>query len=447
MKIKDLIVMSLRSLWRRKLRTFLTVFGVVIGSISIILMLSVGIAMEQNFRTQIESMGQLTMIEVGKKFNDTTSVLNDEIIEQLEAIPGVNAVIPRREIYVYLQSGKYRTFWTTQLVGMSQQEMELLGYTNMAEGSSLKDGEKNSIVLGGGILREFVRVGKDYDWENATDLDIDIGEKMEILIGSYDWETKNLMDENYVDGTHFNFSDGYEVSLAGITPTTDYNTMYSAFIPIDLWKQLYDTQNQYLRNLYGDEQYDEYYATNEGTYNRIYVKVADENDVTSIQQTIIDMGLSAYSSMDYLNEMQTMSRVIQMFLGGIGAIALFVAAIGITNTMMMATYERTREIGIMKVIGARITDIQKMFLIEALMIGALGGFAGVVISYLISWGLNIIGGPIMAGMMGTASGKISVIPIWLASASFLFSTFIGLISGYFPAKRAMKLSALSAMRE
>ncbi len=100
----------------------------------------------------------------------------------------------------------------------------------------------------------------------------------------------------------------------------------------------------------------------------------------------------------------------------------------------------------MKVIGARITDIQHMFLIEALMIGALGGLIGVTLSYTLSFILNYFGLHFMMDMMGI-DGKISIIPIWLASASFAFSTLIGLISGYFPARRAMKLSALSAMRE
>ena len=153
--------------------------------------------------------------------------------------------------------------------------------------------------------------------------------------------------------------------------------------------------------------------------------------------------------MEYLNEMKKASNSIQIMLGGIGAISLVVAAIGITNTMMMSIYERTKEIGVMKVIGARLTDIKKMFLVEALVIGALGGLVGVIFSYLLSYILNKFGPQIageMFAMLGGGGGSVSVIPPWLAGAALLFSTIIGLLAGYFPARRAMGLSALTAIK-
>ncbi|MGL4799690.1 MAG: ABC transporter permease, partial [Cellulosilyticaceae bacterium] len=119
---------------------------------------------------------------------------------------------------------------------------------------------------------------------------------------------------------------------------------------------------------------------------------------------------------------------------------------GITNTMMMSIYERTKEIGVMKVIGAKLTDIKKMFLMEALMIGAIGGTVGVIFSYGISFIMNQFGPQIAASLMMGGGGAISEIPVWLAGAALVFSTLIGLVSGYFPARRAMKLSALSAIR-
>jgi len=142
--------------------------------------------------------------------------------------------------------------------------------------------------------------------------------------------------------------------------------------------------------------------------------------------------------------------MIQGILGGIGAISLLVAALGITNTMIMSIYERTKEIGIMKVIGANLGDIRKMFLLEAGMIGFLGGSAGLIISYILSLLMNTVLSGIMSTMLGAVGGgggsTVSIIPWWVAVGALVFATTIGIISGYSPARRAMHLSALESLR-
>jgi ABC-type antimicrobial peptide transport system permease subunit len=125
-----------------------------------------------------------------------------------------------------------------------------------------------------------------------------------------------------------------------------------------------------------------------------------------------------------------------------------VAALGITNTMIMSIYERTREIGIMKVLGCLLGDIGKMFLLEAGLIGAIGGLLGILFSQGVSFLMNKAGVSLIGGMIYTGSGvtRISIIPVWLMLAAVAFATFVGLVSGFYPARRAMKLSALSAIR-
>ena len=150
----------------------------------------------------------------------------------------------------------------------------------------------------------------------------------------------------------------------------------------------------------------------------------------------------------------------QLFLGSLAAISLLVAAIGITNTMIMSIYERTREIGVMKVLGCRVGNIRAVFLMEAGLIGFGGGLAGVGISLLISKLLNYLsmnggmgadGGGMLSGMMGGMGGmasgsQLSIIPGWLIVAAIAFATVIGLISGFYPANRAVKISALEAIK-
>ncbi|ONI43369.1 hypothetical protein AN640_06395 [Candidatus Epulonipiscium fishelsonii] len=452
MKIDDLIMMSVRSLWRRKLRTFLTVLGVIIGACSIILMLSLGIAMQENFDQSLDDMGQLTVIDVYADYygNPDAPKLDDEAIKTFSAIEGVELVLPERKTRGYLEFGKYRTSWEIEIVGMALKEMIAMGY-EPETGRLMTENEKNVILIGDQLRHEFIKKGQKLDWSNLPPpIDFVLEEDtVEIIVAELDWETGDPIDKNYED-KKIKLPDTWDVNVIGIMPSTSYETAYSAFVPLEIYEEIILEKEKYLRDLQGEENYEEQYNDeNKSKYDSFKVKVADENDVVDVQDIIKEMGYEAYSEMEYLEDIQSMSNSVQLLLGGIGAISLFVAGIGITNTMIMAIYERTREIGVMKVIGARITDIQKMFLLEALLIGLLGGTIGLGISYILSYALNHFG-PIIAGELISqfAGGgeKISVIPIWLAGAVLVFSSLIGLISGYFPARRAMKLSALSAIK-
>jgi ABC-type lipoprotein release transport system permease subunit len=184
-------------------------------------------------------------------------------------------------------------------------------------------------------------------------------------------------------------------------------------------------------------------------YDSILVLVTDINSVEGVRDAINDMGFHADSMFfDWLGSMQEQSQTMQLFLGAIGAVSLFVAAIGIANTMIMAIYERTKEIGVMKVIGARIKDIKRLFLLEAILIGFIGGALGVLLSLGIAFLLNNFGGAlgnIMSGG-GVSGSRLSIIPLWLCVTALGFSSLVGLLAGYFPARRAMNLSALAAIR-
>ena len=114
----------------------------------------------------------------------------------------------------------------------------------------------------------------------------------------------------------------------------------------------------------------------------------DMANVTEVQKVISDMGYQANSQMEWIEQSQQTYDIIQMVLGGIGAISLFVAAIGIANTMMMSIYERTKEIGVIKVLGCDMGNIRNMFLIESGFIGFMGGVIGLSISFAVSYAMN-----------------------------------------------------------
>lgn len=174
------------------------------------------------------------------------------------------------------------------------------------------------------------------------------------------------------------------------------------------------------------------------------MEVDQVKHVKTVQEKIVASGYQAYSNIEWLEQSEKQSGMIQAVLGGIGAVSLFVAAIGIANTMMMSIYERTKEIGVLKVLGCELETIRNMFLLESGFIGFLGGVSGVLFSYGVSYVINhfLKIGESMTGM----AGDISRIPLWLSGSAIVFSIFVGMAAGFFPALRDMRLSPLAAIR-
>ena len=166
------------------------------------------------------------------------------------------------------------------------------------------------------------------------------------------------------------------------------------------------------------------------------------------------MQFSTYSMESIREPMEKEARQKQMMLGGLGAISLFVAALGITNTMIMSISERTREIGIMKSLGCYVRDIRILFLTEAGAIGLLGGLVGCVVSMLLAITINLVsfGMPpnpdaFLAAVVGSENlTRVCVVPPWLMLSAIAFSVAIGLGSGYYPANKAVQISALEAIK-
>jgi ABC-type antimicrobial peptide transport system permease subunit len=186
-------------------------------------------------------------------------------------------------------------------------------------------------------------------------------------------------------------------------------------------------------------------------YNSALVKVHDRRDVETVMKKINDMGLGAGSPLETLKYLEKTTNQLQLLFGGIAAISLLVAAIGIANTMVMSVYERTKEIAVMKVLGCRLGNIGMLFLFEAGLIGFFGGVVGIGFSELASYLLNTYGGDLLDAFggrgwnMGQEMPPLSIIPMWLIGLGLIFSTVIGLISGFLPARRAMRLSVLQAI--
>ncbi|SCY95201.1 ABC transporter permease [Alkaliphilus peptidifermentans] len=435
MKSIDLIIMGFKNLWRRKLRTFLTILGVIIGTSSIVIMVSLGFGMNESFKEEISRMGSLNIINVNPPYDyywddsptkrrDQPKELDDQAVNSFSSIAGVEAVTPVLETHLKITSGRYYSYMSVK--GIRPETMEIFEF-EASEGRLLETGDTYAIVFGVNAPWRFQdeRSRYSYRYHDSNESNVDrLKDRLELSFDDYSEDAKPTKS--------------YRVNGVGILKEGDYNNDYYAFMSIDQLKKMIDENNRNQKNNRNSGQSNQ----NKG-YEGIMIKVKDIKDVTNIQNQIKDMGYNAYSLTDYLESMQNTASVIQAVLGGIGAVSLLVAALGITNTMIMSIYERTREIGIMKVIGASLSDIRRLFLLEAALIGFSGGIIGIAFSYLASYLLNTVGSQVIDFMHGS---RISIIPLWLSLSTILFTTLVGIISGFYPARRAMKLSAIEAIK-
>lgn len=179
-------------------------------------------------------------------------------------------------------------------------------------------------------------------------------------------------------------------------------------------------------------------------YDNLRVIVDDVKNLTEIENAIKKKGFMTQSEAGSAEEIKKQSMQVTLILGGIGSVAFIVSAIGIINTMLMSIYERQKEIGVMKVIGASIGDIRSMFLIESGFIGFFGGILGLIISIIAGKVLNgLLAG---SGFFGGGDTNVIAIGPLLALVGVGFSSLVGVMAGYIPAMRATKLSAIEALR-
>lgn len=456
MRISDLFRLCTANLWKRKVRTLLTVLGVVIGTSSIVVMISLGVGLEEAQREMISQWMDITTIEVygnygggirkeGGGGGEQQTTLNELAVEAFRSIPNVVAVTPILNMYsddpewseVVMTSGRY-TF-SGQLIGMDLTMMESLGYT-LLDGRWPTPGDDNVILFGETAGYNFVDKNSSSPYPMVPEPD-ENGErpapKVNPMTGRiFIRPGFRTMDDNGNPVTSIPDIKDYRVAVTGVIKgdyQKDYGSSFnSAYIDYRFVVKLREEYNK-LNNIK---------TTNTG-FDNVRIKVNDMKNVAAAEKMVQDMGFNTYSFEQIRQQMEDQMRNIQLVLGALGAVSMLVAALGIANTMVMSIYERTREIGVMKVVGCRLRDIRSMFLVEAGTIGLLGGFAGLALSYGLSFAIN----KVMGGSMFGSNSAISVIPLWLVVLGFTFSIAVGILSGLYPAQRAVKISALAAIRQ
>lgn len=463
----DLLRMSSGNLKRRKLRTFLTILGVVIGTASIVVMISLGLGLQQSMYQQIERSGGMTAITVtgqdagsrmyyfsdGSEEGEATKYVTDDTINELEKLEHVKSVTPSLTMSSILLSGKY--YGNIQLVGLTPEELKRQNM-KLVEGSTLPESNAANLdlLIGNFVPMDFYEKGSNRGyWETQELPDIDfMKDPMFLILDSEAYYNSQqntggsaFGGEGGTPGTPVKAPKKYVVRASAMMDggiETYNNGSYNVYC--DIW-----TLKAMLQKEYSGKAIPGQPTTQSGkpyrffAYSNAMVQADDIDNVKDLSARIQDMGYRVSTNAEYLQSAQKEFAMVEAVLGGIGAVSLFVAAIGIANTMMMSIYERTKEIGVIKVLGCSLRNIKQMFLMEAAFIGFFGGVIGNLLSFLLSFGINAVTGH--GGAMGLDS-DISYIPVWLVLASMGFAVLVGMVAGYFPALRAMRLSPLAAIR-
>lgn len=447
MSRRDLVRVCLQNLLRHKARTFLTVMGVVLGCCSVIIMISIGIGMKKSQEQALSMMGDLTVISVYKTGRSRRAAkITAKTMEEIRAIPGVQAATPKLSadqlaFNIYAGPGRrYRCVYLAA-VGLEAEAAKEMGY-HLTEGQWKTSGQ-NHVLVG----QNFEYLFEDTKRPEGRNMR-EPGEepfspyfdsrrtKLTLEAESGRNDGKKLTWELTADGRlKEDFAKGMETSMGILFRLEDL-------------QRIMDEQQRASGKI----------PDRRKGWDNAVVKADDIRHVASIEKQIRKMGLSTSSMESIRKPMEQDARQKQMMLGCLGAISLFAAALGITNTMVMSISERTREIGVMKALGCRVKDVRRLFLMEAACIGLTGGILGMGVSYGVSALMNLaaaagLGGGFSSGMeeLLFAAGPetampVSVIPWWLALAAVAFSVLIGLAAGYYPAGKAVAVPALEAIK-
>jgi putative ABC transport system permease protein len=445
MKVLDLVRLILGNLSRRKARVGLTAIGVVIGTAAVVILVSLAIGLQRNANEQLFGIGDLTQIQVMPSYDmeggggpgmvvrvdgggggpdgmpQPARLLTNSALEELRAIPGVASVIPRE----YLMTGvivKYQKLeGGVGVIGVDTPDLEELGL-QAAEGETALS--RNTVVIGAMVPNNFMdpRIRPGQEPPPPPQL---YGQQIQLIVVKWD-EQGNEIRKNL------------SLRVAGVLTETRGESDWTIYLPLEQIKSLNEWAQGRRINY------------NKEGYGQVVVKVQDVEQVLDISEQITDMGFQAFTPQSFVQGINNFYVILQFIFGGVGAIALLVAAIGIANTMAMSILERTREIGLMKAVGATNRDVLAIFLGEAAGIGFLGGLGGVIIGWLAGQGINVIAIVYLANQASQQGGmppSVAVYtPFWLPLFALIFSTIIGMISGLYPALRAATMIPVIALK-
>ncbi|MEM4389459.1 MAG: ABC transporter permease [Candidatus Micrarchaeia archaeon] len=397
--LADLLLLSYRSLSRRRLRSWLTVLGIVIGIAAIIILISIAQGLDAAIRNALNIYGtNYIIVYPSTQFGSGgltvgppvfRGALHERDVEAIKPIGGIEAVAGA--LLVPAASIEFKGEMVTRSIGGIDPDVYSKFILNGFEaGRMFPPGDTSSVVIGHDVAHNFFSK------------DVAVGNTLKI--NGRDFKVRGIMNKIGIGDTD-----------------TDL---------------IIDTKAA--RELLGAKY-------EKGRVSAIFVitrKDADVREVAAeINRRLLDLHKTTEQDKDFsiltadtiLNAVGNITSLLGLFLGGVAAISLVVGGIGIANTMFMSVMERTREIGTLKAIGARNSDILLLFLAESALIGLVGGALGIALGVAASFILSQFGVP-------------TLVTLELCGLSLAFSVAVGAVSGFIPARQAALLQPVEALR-
>jgi len=452
MKLYDSIDLAARNLRESVLRNSLTTLGIAVGVASLVAMLSLGVGLQRMTARRLKSSGLFDTVVVTSRrdlrsfdreqeMNGPSAAESPDLDEaarrKIESVSGVLEAYPELRFITELRYEEKPHL--TMVGGMAFSSKDSDGFEGL-QGRFFSSENVAEAILQKSFAAELLgrAPARGPDEFSVADVAKPLLGKQIIMR----YVERSSSAENKDSASYSVVSHELPLTIVGVTDLDPDSVRGPArarlFIPEKLLEGL--------RVMQAYDYRDSTRATSsEPAYATVIARVSGAGKVDSVEQAIKKMGFNTFSILDANKGLQRLFKILDLFLGIFGSLALTVASIGIVNTLVMAILERRREIGIMKAVGASDQDVRGLFFAEAGAMGFLGGVFGVVLGWVIGRVINF-GTIVYLSRQGFPPEQIWAVPWWLIAFALGVAFLVSLVSGLYPASRAAKLDPVQALR-